>query len=101
MVSVTEVDQQGSTFTFAPGTRVCRKEDVRAQLLGASVGALHGAGNTFKDPGGRFGLDGDHRIGAPLAPALPLASGRPDDAAYPAALGARARARLEELASRA
>lgn len=98
-VDVAEGSRPGTLFTFAPGTTPRWKQDNYGHSFGASVAALHDAMDSFEDPGGRFRLDLDHLIDAPLAAVLPLLTDRPDDASYLAALGARARARLDHLAS--
>lgn len=98
-VSVPEGRRLGALFTFVPGSIPKWQEAGDGQLFGASVAALHDAMASFQDPGGRFHLDVAHLIDGPLAVVLPLLGERPDDAALLADLGARARARLAELAS--
>ncbi|MFC4424900.1 phosphotransferase enzyme family protein [Deinococcus navajonensis] len=97
-LEVAEGPRLGALFTFAPGVTPRWAEAKSAQSFGASVAALHDGMDSFEDPGGRFRLDLEHLIDSPLATVLPLLTGRPDDAAYLADLGARARERLNELA---
>ncbi|MFC4456677.1 phosphotransferase enzyme family protein [Deinococcus sonorensis] len=98
-VSVAEGSRLGALFSFAPGRELHWKEERDVRCFGASVATLHDAMDAFDDPGGRFHLDLEHLIDTPLATVLPFLADRPDDAAYLAALGARTRARLEDLAA--
>ncbi|GGJ87131.1 phosphotransferase enzyme family protein [Deinococcus aquiradiocola] len=98
-VSTPEGPRPGALFTFAAGRSPWWREGSHGHRFGASVATLHDAMETFDTPIKRFRLNLEHLIDTPLATVLPLLKDRPEDATYLAALGARTRARLAELAS--